>query len=147
MTRSPQQQLHPLTERYRRLAGQLAEVGWILKGSIVERHVPCGNPGCRCHADPPQLHGPYWQWSTAVNGKTVSRRLSEQQAQKYREWIDNRKRLEAILAQMHEITDQAAQLLPAKTPTTAKAPCPNPSQPPSHDLNETMSFSGGSSLA
>ena len=120
MTRSTQQQLHPLSERYRRLAGQLAEVGWILKGSIVERHVSCGNPGCRCHADPPQLHGPYWQWSTAVNGKTVSRRLSEQQAQQYREWIDNRKRLEAILAQLHEITDQAAQLLPAKTPPTTK---------------------------
>ena len=122
MTRSTQQQRHRLSERYRRLAGQLAEVGWILKGSVVERYVPCGHPGCRCHAEPPQLHGPYWQWSTAVNAKTVSRRLSEQQAQQYREWIDNRKRLEAILAQMHEIADQAAQLLPAKTPTTAKRP-------------------------
>lgn len=120
MTRSTQQQHHRLTERYRRLAGQLAEVGWILKGSVVERHVPCGNAGCRCHADPPQLHGPYWQWSTAVNGKTVSRRLSEEQARQYRQWIDNRKRLEAILAQMHEIADQASQLLPAKTPPTAK---------------------------
>jgi hypothetical protein len=27
--------------------------------------------------DPAQLHGLYWQWTAKVNGKTVTRRLSE----------------------------------------------------------------------
>ena len=30
-----------------RLARQLGEIGFALPGSIVERHVTCGKPGCR----------------------------------------------------------------------------------------------------
>jgi len=73
--------------------------------------MPCGKPGCRCHADPPQLQGPYWQWTRAVRGKTVTRRLSEDQARIYREWIANRRRLLAIVAEMEEVSRQAAELL------------------------------------
>ncbi|MGH8903826.1 MAG: DUF6788 family protein [Egibacteraceae bacterium] len=43
-------------------------------------HTCCGSPGCRCHADPPQPHGPYYQWTAKANGKTVTRRLTEHQA-------------------------------------------------------------------
>lgn len=108
---SSQQRLASLHRRYRRLATELAEIGFILKGSVVERYLPCGKSQCRCHADPPQLHGPYWQWSTAIGGKTVSRNLTEGQARLYLEWIGNRKRLEAILAQMNEVAQEAADLL------------------------------------
>ena len=73
--------------------------------------MPCGKPGCRCQADPPQLQGPYWQWTRAVRGKTVTRRLSEDQARLYREWIANRRRLLAIVAEMEEVSRQAAELL------------------------------------
>lgn len=38
-------------------------------GSVSFNH---GTPGCRCKADPPQLHGPYWQWTRKVAGKTVT---------------------------------------------------------------------------
>ena len=73
--------------------------------------MPCSSKGCRCHADPPQLHGPYWQWSTRVAGKTVSRWLTQQQASRYQQWIDNRKSLEKLLEQMHDISAQAATIL------------------------------------
>jgi hypothetical protein len=36
---------------------------------------------------PPQAHGPYNQWTAKVNGKTVTRRLTETEAAHYREWI------------------------------------------------------------
>lgn len=75
----------------------------VLTGSVVERFAQCGNPNCRCNADPPQVHGPYWQWSTAVNGKTVTRRVDPEDVPLYLEWIENRKRVEVILAQMHEL--------------------------------------------
>jgi hypothetical protein len=110
---SPPEPLADLEKRYQKLLARLPDVGFILKGSVVERRVRCGSPGCRCHADPEQLHGPYWQWSTAVAGKTVSRRLTAEQARRYRTWIDNRKRLEAILSQMHEISAEAAAILAA----------------------------------
>ena len=109
-----QQRLARLRRRYRQLALSLAEVDFIAKGSVIQRHLPCGKSTCRCHADPPQLHGPYWQWSTAVEGKTVTRSLTEEQARLYQEWIGNRKQLEAILERMQAIAAEAAELLLAE---------------------------------
>ena len=114
MRRDPQQRLARLRDRYRQLGTEIAGLGYILKGSLVERYLPCGTPGCRCHAQPPRLHGPYWQWSTRVEGKTVSRRLSPAEARLYEEWIDNRRRLEKLLEQMYETSSQAAALLLAE---------------------------------
>ena len=43
-----------------RLAAELATIGFISPGSVVSRYTSCGKPGCRCQADPPQRHGPYY---------------------------------------------------------------------------------------
>jgi hypothetical protein len=96
------------------LAAELATVGFISPGSVVSRRTSCGKPGCRCQADPPQRHGPYYQWSRAVAGKTVSRRLTEDQAQLYQGWIANRRRIEQIIAQMEQTSTAAADLRSAK---------------------------------
>jgi len=106
-------------ERYQRtyraladeLATELATVGFISAGSVVSRYTSCGKPGCRCQADPPQRHGPYYQWSRAVAGKSVSRRLNEAEAELYRSWIGNRRRLEQIIAQMEQTSAAACELL------------------------------------
>jgi len=42
----------------------------------------CGKSRCACHADPPRLHGPYWQWTRKVAAKTVCRWLSADQQQR-----------------------------------------------------------------
>lgn len=106
-------------ERYERtyreladqLAAELATVGFISPGSVVSRYTSCGKPGCRCQADPPQRHGPYYQWSRAVAGKTVSRRLTEAEAELYQGWIANRRRIEQLIAQMEQTSAAAADLL------------------------------------
>ena len=110
--------LKRLHERHRELTQQLAAIGPVLKGSVVQRYMPCGNPNCRCHADPPQLHGPYWQWSTAVNGKTLTRRLKPEQVPLYLEWTDNRKRLDAVLTEIYRLTRETSLLLHSKPKTT-----------------------------
>jgi hypothetical protein len=103
-------QLAEYERRYRELAGQLANVGLIYSGSIARRYTRCGTPGCKCHADPPQLHGPYYQWTAKENGKTVTRRLSPAEAELYKEWIDNDRQLRRILQQMRQLAVKAAQL-------------------------------------
>jgi hypothetical protein len=97
--------------KYRALTGRLAEVGFISPGSLVVRETSCGKPGCKCQADPPQRHGPYFQWSRAVRGKTLSRRLDPAQAELYRSWIANRRRLEGIVTEMEELSAQAGEIL------------------------------------
>jgi hypothetical protein len=95
----------------KQLAAQLADIGFIYPGSLVQRYTTCGNPDCRCQADPPQLHGPYWQWSKAVAGKTVSRTVTDNQVPLYQAWIANRRRLRTIIAQMEQVSQQATEIL------------------------------------
>jgi hypothetical protein len=103
--------------RYRELAAQVAEIGFITSGSIVVRYTRCASPGCRCRADPPQRHGPYYQWSTKIDGKTVTRRLNKREAALYQQWIDNDRQLRALISQMRETAAQATRLILEDTNT------------------------------
>ena len=88
------------------------------------RETSCGKPGCRCQGDPPQRHGPYYQWSRATAGKTVSRRLNEPEAELYRQWITNRRRLKQIVNEMEKISAAAGEILlrQAVKPAPARRP-------------------------
>src|SRR6266536_5494846 len=94
-----------------RLKHEIAQVGFVCPGSVVRRYMPCGKPGCRCQADPPKLHGPYWQYSHKVAGKTITRRLTPDQARLYQQWIANRRRIDQLLARMEQVSSRAAEIL------------------------------------
>ena len=97
----------PTTGQQARAAGiaaELAGLGLALPGTLTQRHVRCGKPGCRCHADPPVLHGPYWQWTRKVAGKTITRLVSDEQLDDYRQWLDNDRRLRALVAELEALT-------------------------------------------
>jgi hypothetical protein len=111
-------ELAGLHTRYRDLQDQVRELGFIAPGSVIERYTVCGSPGCRCHADPPHRHGPYYQYTRKLAGKTLTRRLDPEQAQTYRDWIANRRRLDDLLAEMDELSRQAAELLITPSPST-----------------------------
>ena len=55
-------------------------------------------------------HGPYYQWTAKINGKTVTRRLSESEAELYQEWIANDRRLRRLIQQMRQVAAKAAEL-------------------------------------
>jgi hypothetical protein len=96
--------------RYSEIAGQLPGIGLISSGSVTRRFTRCGTASCRCQADPPKLHGPYYQWTTKVKGKTVTRRLSPAEAALYQEWIANDRQLRRLVEQMREVAAKAAKL-------------------------------------
>jgi hypothetical protein len=104
-------QLKAYEDELKALAAKLADVGFMAQGSVVHRYTRCTAPGCRCNGDPPQPHGPYWQWSTAVAGKTITRRITEAQALLYKEWIANRRQALAILAEIEEVSRRAGEIL------------------------------------
>ncbi|MHB8329063.1 MAG: DUF6788 family protein [Acidimicrobiales bacterium] len=88
----------------RRIAKELAKVGFVLPGTLLERRLTCTHAGCRCHDDPPRLHGPYWYWTRKVRSKTVSRVLSREQVEEYQPWFDNEKRLRELVRQLEELS-------------------------------------------
>lgn len=68
-------------------------------------------PGKRTNADPSQPHGPYYQWTAKLNGKTVTRRLTHDQARLYQEWIANDRQLRALITKMRQVAAKATDLI------------------------------------
>jgi hypothetical protein len=113
-TRSPE-------SRLRELAAELAEVGFCLPGTINVAMNRCGKPSCACHADRPRLHGPYVTWTRKVSGKTVTRRLSAEQLECYRPWIENRRRLRELTAELETLSLRVAEQAEGWAPVEPRA--------------------------
>lgn len=53
------------------LKDKLLNLGAILPGSLGKQWNVCGSPGCKCKdPDKPVRHGPYYQLSYTLNGKS-----------------------------------------------------------------------------
>jgi len=87
----------------RRIANEIAKVGFVLPGSLTERRLTCTHQGCHCHDDPPQLHGPYWYWTRKVAAKTISRVLTPEQVAEYRPWMENERRLRTLVRELEQL--------------------------------------------
>lgn len=108
---SAQKKLDTLRLKQKELASQLSATEFIWNGSIGKRFLTCGTPSCHCHTDPEAKHGPYYYWTTKKAGKTVSRSLSEQQAEILKQWIENRRELEHTLDEMKKLSQEAYETI------------------------------------
>jgi len=95
-----------LARRRAKITAEIAALGLPLPGSLVERRTRCGNTGCRCHADPLQLHGPYLTWTRKVDNKTVTRTLDTSQADALRPLLDNSRRLRELITELEALALQ-----------------------------------------
>jgi hypothetical protein len=91
------------------IARRLGEAGFALPGTYLEYPHVCGKPNCRCTADPPRPHGPYHRWTRKIDGKTVTRRLSAEQARLYGPWFEEAQRLRALLSELEALSLRIAQ--------------------------------------
>jgi len=87
-----------------KIAAQLAAAGFALPGTLTVRAYACGKQNCRCHADPPRLHGPYAEWTRKIGGKTVTRRLTPAELADWQPLFDNAKKIRALLAELQDLT-------------------------------------------
>ena len=92
-----------------RIVAALAQAGLSLPGSVAARRLTCGKTGCRCKSDPPQLHGPYNQWTRKIDGKTVTRWLSAEQAARYEPWFLNARRLRQLITDLEALSLRVAE--------------------------------------
>ena len=90
-----------------RISASLGEIGFALPGSLVWRSTTCGRAGCRCQGDPPVLHGAYLTWTRAVAGKTVTRKITEEQQHRYQAWFDNARRLRELVTELEALSLRA----------------------------------------
>jgi hypothetical protein len=117
------------------IAAALGQIGYTLPGSITIRRTRCGKPRCACTADPPALHGPYIQWTRTVNGKTVTRTLTQAQYDTYASWLANARRLRTLAAELEALSLKEmarAEGWATITPGTRAPPRTRPVRGPNH---------------
>ena len=108
---------------------ELAAAGFALPGTLTVRAYACGKQNCRCHADPPRLHGPYAEWTRKIGGKTVTRRLTDAELADWQPLFDNAKKIRALLAELQDLTLEIIEASPGPgttTPKPGKTPWPPP---------------------
>jgi hypothetical protein len=110
-----------------RIAAGLAAAGYALPGTLIVRAYACGKPNCRCHADPPRLHGPYAEWTRKIGGKTITRRLTPDELSEYQPLFDNAKKLRFLLAELQDLTLEIIQA--DSSPGQQSPPEPEPHHP------------------
>ena len=93
--------------RFRQVRQELHQLDYFLKGTVLKRMMKCGQPQCPCHRDPARRHGPYFEWTYKVNGKTINVKLSPQAAPLYLTATTQHRKLKAALARMERLSRSA----------------------------------------
>lgn len=91
-----------LRQRRQGLAKLLPPVTDILRGSLVERYVTCGNPACKCAKG--ERHGPIWYLTVTLGrGRTTGGIVPADRVDEVRAWIENYHKLKDQLEKISEI--------------------------------------------
>ena len=93
------------------LKRELEEVSYFCKGSVLKRMMKCGQRRCACHQDPAKRHGPYFEWTYKVKGKTVNVRLCPDEAPVYKAATHQYRKLRSLLARMERLSRNAVVCL------------------------------------
>jgi len=91
-----QEEIRQMETRYRALAAELGSFASLSQGSVMPQ--------------PPRA----WMWTRKVRGKTVTRGLTAEKAEKMKLAISNQRAMDKIIDEMREIT----QKLILETPET-----------------------------
>lgn len=118
-----------LQQRYQQLKATVAGLGYIRRGTLLKHFGTCGKPNCACKASPPRLHGPYYQWTRKIGGKTVTVLFTRQRADLLASWIAEGRKLDRIIAQMERLSLRATERLLKELPSRPpKAPPATPTR-------------------
>ena len=91
-------------ERFRQARRELLDIEYFVKGTVSKRMMKCGRPQCACHHDPSKRHGPYFEWTYKVSGKTVNVKLSAAAAPLYKAATTQQRKLKAVLAKLERLS-------------------------------------------
>lgn len=96
-----------LRKRREGLSKVLPPLSEVMRGSLMERYLTCGNPDCKCARG--ERHGPVWYLSVTLDqahrsGSTIP----AEQVEQVRRWIAN---YHQVKEQLEKISDINRELL------------------------------------
>lgn len=91
-----------LRERRKGLVRNMPPAGEVLRGSLLERYVTCGNPACKCAKG--ERHGPTWYLTVTLGpGRTTGGSVPPESVDRVRGWIENYRKLKDHLEKISDI--------------------------------------------
>lgn len=100
-----------LRQRIEQIKADIAAVGPMRPGSLVEHYRRCGKPTCRCAKPGQPGHGPQWLLTRAVAGKTVSVPIAPQALERTRRQVEEYRRFRALARELIELSARLCQAL------------------------------------
>jgi hypothetical protein len=90
---------------------QLLNLGDMHPGSLTEQLNICGNPKCKCK-DPenPQKHGPYYNLSFVLKGKSTSRFIKSADVAEIKKQVANYKKFKVLIEEWKTVAAELAKL-------------------------------------
>jgi hypothetical protein len=86
-----------IENRIQKIKQQIAALGDIRPGALSQQYNVCGNPTCRCKAQPPVKHGPYYQISFTWKGKSRSQFIRDDDAEEASRQLENYRQLRELV--------------------------------------------------
>ncbi|SRR6266545_2115400 len=101
------------------LLRQICELGDFQPGSITSAVRRCGKPGCHCAKSSDPGHGPHFQLTQKIAGKTVTQNLPSQAAlRKAEKEIAEFRRFQSLSSQLVEVNRKVCRLRPVEETLT-----------------------------
>jgi hypothetical protein len=120
-------ELAELERRREELFRELAQVGDFRRGSLNEVRRKCGKPNCACAAPGHPGHGPQWNLTRTVGGRTRAMHLKPgPELGKARREVAEYERFRALVGQVTEVNEAICQARPAPPGGTSGAAPPGP---------------------
>lgn len=102
--------IHELQRQIDATKKELGTLGDLRPGSLSQQYNVCGTPGCRCKADPPQRHGPYYQLGWTRKGKSTTRFVRAADLTKVRQETRNYERLQSLIDRWLDLSIELCEL-------------------------------------
>ena len=113
-------ELPGLERRREELYSQLGQVGDFRRGSLNEVRRKCGKPNCACAAPGHPGHGPQWNLTRKVGGRTRAVHLRPGPGlEKVRREVAAYERFRDLVSQVTEVNEAICEARPAVPPAAA----------------------------
>src|SRR2546421_2072605 len=117
VSRAMRQNLHimavsaeSLEKRIQIIKQQISKLGDLRPGALSKQYNICGNPNCRCKADPPVKHGPYYQISFTRHGKSSSQFVREEDLTEVQQQLENYRLLRQLVDEWITLSAELSRL-------------------------------------
>jgi len=86
-----------LEKKIEEIKHQLVGISNLRPGSLSTQYNTCGKKDCRCKADPPKKHGPYYQLSLTRKGKSQTKFIKQEAVPMVEAEIFNYRRMKELM--------------------------------------------------